>query len=197
LHGTGRRRASKVGKPSSTASRSRTDTVHQASPVGWIESPGRHDVRQGPFGQDCPTRSRTLAGMARRAVPALLVAAAALADARGEPTFALYAILAAVPALAVAALASFGDVLDGEPEASRQLQALLWTLALVLAVSGAAVRAPALRDGALPPLAVTALFACLVVLALEAAVGAARAAVERPARERPRPSAAGELRRAA
>jgi hypothetical protein len=137
--------------------------------------------------------------MARRAVPALLVAAAAFADVSGERSLALYALLAAVPALAVAALSGLGELLDGEAEPSRQLQLLLSTLALVLAVVGASVRGPAVSGGALPPLAGSALVACLVLLGLEAAVRAARAAVERPPRRRrPLPTAvAEELRDAA
>lgn len=130
-------------------------------------------------------------------MPALLVAAAAVADASSEPALALYALLLAIPALALAALAAFGELLEGEPPASGQLQALLWALALLLVVLGAAVRAPAVRDGALPPLAVSALVACLGVLALEAVVGAGRAAVERPARPRRPARVADELREAA
>ena len=135
--------------------------------------------------------------MARRALPALLVAAAALADASGEAGLALYLLLAAVPALACAALASFGELLDGETGPGRQLGLLLSAVALALVVGGAAVRAPTARDGDLPAFAGSALFACLVVLALEAAVGAACAAVERPARTRPRVHAVEELRDAA
>lgn len=136
--------------------------------------------------------------MARRALPALLVAAAALADELGHERLALYALLAAVPALAVSGLSALGDVLDGQTEASRQLQALLSGIGLLLVVAGAAVRSPGVDDAGLPPLAVTALVATLAVLALEAAVGAGRAAVERPSRRRlRRTEAPDELREAA
>ena len=137
--------------------------------------------------------------MARRAVPALLVAAAAVADAAGAPGLALYALLAAVPALAFAGLVGFGELLDGDSGPNRQLQTLLRALAIALVITGAAVRAPAVGDGDLPPLAGTALFACLVVLALEAFAGAAGAAVERPPRRRPvsAEDTAEELREAA
>jgi len=141
--------------------------------------------------------SRTLVGMARRAMPALLVAAAALADVLGDRNLALYALLAAVPALAVALLAAFGDVLEGDAEPSRQLQTLLCGVGLLLVVVGATVRAPAVRDADLPPLAVSTLVACLAVLALEAAVGAGRAAVERPARRGRAEAQPDELREAA
>jgi hypothetical protein len=135
--------------------------------------------------------------MARRALPALLVAAAAAADATGEHQLALYALLAAVPAAAVASLAAFGEVLDGAAAPSRQLQALLGAVGLALILTGAAVRAPAVLDEGVPTPAATALVAALAVFALEAAVGAGRAAVERPPR-RVRPALpADELRDAA
>ena len=134
--------------------------------------------------------------MARRAVPALLVAAAALADGRGETQLALYALLLAIPGLALIGLSAFGELLDGSDEPARQVQALLCAVALGLTVVGAAVRAPAARAGDLPALAGSALVACLVALAIEAAVGAARVAVERPPRRRPA-RAAEELREAA
>jgi hypothetical protein len=141
--------------------------------------------------------SRTFVGMVRRALPAMLVAVVALADALGDRHLALYALLGAVPALAVAVLAAFGDVLEGRAEPSRQLQTLLSGFGLLLVVAGATVRAPAVRDGDLPPLAVSTLVACLVVLALEAALGAGRAAVERPARRRGSEPQPEQLREAA
>ena len=131
-------------------------------------------------------------------MPALLVAAAALADASGERSLALYALLAAVPALAVVGLTVLGELLDGDAEPSRQLQAILSALALSLVVAGASARAPAVGEDGLPPLAGSSLIACLVLLALEAGVCAARAAVERPPRQRPvRAAAPDELREAA
>jgi hypothetical protein len=141
-------------------------------------------------------RPRTFVGMARRALPALLVAAAALADASGETGLALYALLAAVPLLAFAGLDALGELLDGSTEVGRQLQALLCAVTLALVLVGAAVRAPAVRDGELPALAGSTLFACLVALALEALVAAGRAAVERPPRRRGTASV-DELREAA
>jgi hypothetical protein len=135
--------------------------------------------------------------MARRALPALLVAAAALADAAGERNVSLYALLGAIPALAFAGLAALGELLDGRIEPGRQLQTLLWAVALALVVGGAAVRAPAVGDGDLPTFAGSALFACLVVLALEALVAAAGAAVERPPRRRGLTLPGEDLREAA
>jgi hypothetical protein len=122
--------------------------------------------------------------MARRPLPALLVAATALADASGRHDLALYALLLAVPGAAAAGLAVYGELLDGSAEPSRQLQVFLWPVALLLILGGTAVRAPAIHDDAVPPLATSALVGVLAVLALETLVGAGRVAVER--RTRPR-----------
>jgi hypothetical protein len=108
--------------------------------------------------------------MARRAIPVALVVAAAAADGAGAHGLAFYALLLAVPAAAAAALAAFGQVLDGAPE---HLHALLWTIVLGLLVTGAAVRAPEVTQGAVPALGRSALVACLVVFCVQAALSAA------------------------
>jgi hypothetical protein len=107
--------------------------------------------------------------MARRAIPVGLVVVAAAADGGGAHTLAFYALLLAVPAAAVAVLEAFGHVLDG---AGDHLHALLWALVLALVVVGAAVRAPAVTEGAVPPLARSALLACLVVFCVQAVLAA-------------------------
>ena len=109
--------------------------------------------------------------MARRALPVGLVIAAAAADGAGFHGVAFYALLLAVPAAAVAALESFGHVLDG---ADEHLHALLWTVVLALVVVGCAVRAPAIAQGSVPTLARSALLGCLVVFCVQAVVSAAR-----------------------
>jgi hypothetical protein len=108
--------------------------------------------------------------MTRRAVPVGLVIAAAAADGAGVHGLAFYALLLAVPAAAVAALEAFGNVLDGGNE---HLHALLWTIVLALVVVGAAVRAPAVTEGAVPAAAHSALLACLAVFCVQAVVAAA------------------------
>jgi hypothetical protein len=108
--------------------------------------------------------------MTRRAVPVGLVIAAAAADGAGVHELAFYALLLAVPAAAVAALEAFGHVLDG---AEEHLHALLWTVVLALVVVGAAVRAPAIAQGAVPGLARSALLACLAIFCVQAVVAAA------------------------
>ena len=103
--------------------------------------------------------------MARQAIPVGLVVAAAAADGAGAHELAFYALLLAVPAAAVVALDTFGELLDG---AQNHLHALLWTVVLALIVVGAAVRAPAVTEGAVPTLARSALLACLVIFCVQA-----------------------------
>jgi hypothetical protein len=108
--------------------------------------------------------------MARRGIPVGLVVAAAAADGAGAHGVAFYALLLAVPAAAAAALEAFGHVLD---RATDHLHALLWTVVLVLVVAGAAVRAPAVTEGAVPGLARSALVACLAIFCVQAVVALA------------------------
>jgi hypothetical protein len=107
--------------------------------------------------------------MSRRLIPVALVIAAAAADGAGAHGLAFYALLLAVPAVAVAALEAFGRVLDG---ADEHLHALLWTLVLGLVVVGATVRAPAVTQGSVPVLARSALLGCLAVFCVQAVVAA-------------------------
>ena len=119
------------------------------------------------------SRSRLLS-VARRAVPAGLVVAAAFADASGSPRFAFYALLTLVPVAAAVALGAYGDLveepLSPEDAAPRALQVWCWGLLLALAVVSAAARAPSLAQGLVPKLATTALIACIVVLCIEGVV---------------------------
>jgi hypothetical protein len=105
--------------------------------------------------------------MARRAIPIGLVVAAAAADGAGAHELAFYALLFAVPAVAMVALDEFGELLDG---GRNHLHALLWTIVLGLTVVGAAVRAPAVTDGAVPALARSALLGCLAIFLVQAVV---------------------------
>jgi hypothetical protein len=98
------------------------------------------------------------------------VVAAAAADGAGVHGIAFYALLAAVPAAAVAALDAFGEMLD---DAGSRLHALLWAVVLALTVAGAAVRAPAVTEGTVPAVARTALVACLAIFCVQAVVSLA------------------------
>jgi hypothetical protein len=141
-------------------------------------------------------RAQLLLSVTRRAVPAGLVVAAAFADASGSPRLAFYALLALVPVAAAVALGAYGDLveepLSPEDSAPRSVQALCWGLLVVLAVVGAAARAPSIGQAVVPKLAATALIACVVLLCVEGLVElvgqARRPRVRRPGRleEEPR-----------
>jgi hypothetical protein len=103
----------------------------------------------------------------------LLVAAAAVADGRGAHHAAFDALLAAVPFTAVAALRAFDAWLGGRDVPLRGLQALLWAAALALVVLSCAARSTAAQTHSLPPLAASALAACLGVFALKVLVALA------------------------
>jgi len=112
--------------------------------------------------------------VARRSIPVGLVLAAALLGGAGSHTLSVYALLAAVPAVAVAALGAFGDWLEeGTPLGQASpgaLGALLWGLALCFVVAASASRPLLLMEGAASGLAHSALVACLVALSLESIV---------------------------
>jgi hypothetical protein len=106
----------------------------------------------------------------RRALLASLVAVAPLADAAGAHGLAFWALAAAIPVACACGLASFGSFLDDRLDAVASLQALLWIPALLLLLTAAAARGPALATASVPRLGVTALVACVAVLALKAVV---------------------------
>lgn len=124
--------------------------------------------------------------MLRRTLPAALAAAAALADAAGSHGLAFDALLGAIPFAAVSGLEVFGAYLDDRRESLLGLQALLWSLALVLLVLSCAARSPASETHALPALGWSALVASLAVFAVKAVLAVApqlrRAALVRPAK---------------
>ena len=109
--------------------------------------------------------------MGRRLLPAGLVMIAAVADSTGAHSFALYALLLAVPFAAVAALLSFGEYLDSESSSVAALQALLWAASVVLLVLSCAVRRHAIHT--VPPLAVSSMFMCLGIFGVKATIAVA------------------------
>lgn len=119
-------------------------------------------------------------------LPGLLAVAAAYADSRGAHGLAFYALLAAIPLSAVAALESFGGYLEDRGDGVLGVQALLWTFALGLLVLSCAARSGAGEATTLPALGASALAASLGVFALKAVVAAApwlrRLALLRPAK---------------
>ena len=94
--------------------------------------------------------------------------AAAAADGAGMHGVAFYALLAAVPAVAAAALGAYGEALE---RGSGRQHAYLWGIVLALTVAGAAVRAPALAEGTVPALARSAVVVCLAIFCAQAIAG--------------------------
>lgn len=115
--------------------------------------------------------------MALRSLTAALLVAAAAADAASASGLAFYFLLAVVPGAGAAALAAYGEVVEGRRTGG---QALLWGVVLALVVLGAAVRSSAPADGPAPAAAV-AFGACLAALSLEALLAVAAEARSRPA----------------
>jgi hypothetical protein len=117
--------------------------------------------------------------MTRRALSPSLVVAAVLADAQGEHRLAFYLLFAAIPALAVSAIAAFGDYMEGSSPIFVSVNVLVLALVLV----GTALRAPALVDGSVPTVALSALVLALGLLAAQGVLELARGRLER---QRPR-----------
>lgn len=102
--------------------------------------------------------------MVQRWLPVSFALVAAGAEAAGARQLSLYLLLAAVPVVAVGALSAFGELLDaraaGPAEPVTALDPLLYAVALLLLVSGAAAGSPAF-----------AISACLAVFALQVLLG--------------------------
>ena len=96
----------------------------------------------------------------RRWLPITIVLAAAVAEAVGLGQIAFYLLLVAVPLVAATALTMFGELLDSRFDPAESLQALLYGVALLLLVAGAAAGSTAF-----------ALSACLATFALQALLG--------------------------
>jgi len=103
-----------------------------------------------------------------RGIPVVLVIGAAAADGARMHGVAFYALLAAVPAVAAAALGAYGEALEA---GESRLHAWLWGVVLALTVVGAAVRAPALAEGTVPALARSSVIACLAIFCAQAIAG--------------------------
>ena len=106
--------------------------------------------------------------MTCRLASVALVVGAALADAAGSHALAYYALVAAVPTAAVAALCALGAMLDGSAAGplDRRL-AILSALAAPLVLLGAASRAPLVEGASPPPLGIFAVVTCLGLFALQ------------------------------
>ena len=96
----------------------------------------------------------------RRWLPIAIALAAAGAEAFGGPGLAFNLVLLAVPVTAVGALIAFGELLDNPVEPAEALEPLLFGVALLLLVAGAAANAPGF-----------AISGCLVVFGVQALLG--------------------------
>ena len=115
--------------------------------------------------------------MSTRAASIVLVLGAALADASGQHAAAYWALVAAVPVVALAGLSGLGDVLDGSASSPHDRGiAALSALALPFVLLAAAVRAPLLAAGPPPAVGITAVVGALAVFAVQALVAATAAA---------------------
>jgi len=110
-------------------------------------------------------------GVRRCAISAALVLGAVVADGEHARGIALYLVLAAIPAVAVTALSFFGDLVEGSADSDAgAVYVGLTSLALVLLLIGAAVRANTLAHSAIPALGVSTLVGALALLGLQLAV---------------------------
>ncbi|HEV8688321.1 MAG TPA: hypothetical protein VGQ84_13655 [Gaiellaceae bacterium] len=104
----------------------------------------------------------------------LLLLAAIVADAAGEHALAFYLVLAGVVTTAHAALEAYGRVVElpGTTPAvgAARLQSALGACALALVLVAAAVRAPAVADGVVPALGLSALVGSLALLVVASAL---------------------------
>lgn len=99
-------------------------------------------------------------------IPALLLAVALAVG----PAVGLYLVLAAIPVLAGAALAFYGELVDGSADADAgALHVGLAGLALLLVVIGGAARANAL-DSAVPALGYSTVVGALGLLTIQLTV---------------------------
>lgn len=93
--------------------------------------------------------------MSRQLWPVALIVSAALADTADRPSLAFYLLLAAIPVIVAATLASYGDLVAGEGGSPGRTA--LWIVALVVVVA----------TSALPTLGTAALMTALVLVGIQ------------------------------
>ena len=93
--------------------------------------------------------------MSRQLWPVALVVSAALAETAGRPSLSFYLLLAAIPVIVAAALASYGDLVAGE--GGSPARTALWTVALAVVIATVA----------LPTLGNAALMVCLALVGIQ------------------------------
>lgn len=104
----------------------------------------------------------------------LVLLAAIFADTLGAHGAAFYLLLGAVVVTAHTTLQAYGRVVELPGNSpllgAARMQAALGVAALALVVVAAAVRAPALGDGTVPPVGLSSVVASLALLGLQGAV---------------------------
>jgi hypothetical protein len=106
----------------------------------------------------------------RELLPVALVFLASIGDAAHASTLSFYLLLAAVPAIVVAGLASLEELIQGA-SSNRRAVAMLHVVTLLLVLVAAALRAPLRAEGTVPPAAISAVVACLAVFTAQALIG--------------------------
>ncbi len=140
-----------------------------------VNEPAMSLSSKSTTGASVTERSARLRGesgaVPRTALSATLLVSALLMDGAGARTLAFYLVLAAIPAVAISALSFFGDLVEGSADdEAGALYVGLTSLALVLLVIGAAVRANAVSDAALPALGTSAVVGSLALIGLQLTV---------------------------
>jgi hypothetical protein len=120
----------------------------------------------------------------RELLPAALVLLVTITDAAHASTLSFYLLLAAVPCIVVAGLASLEELVQPDARPYRRAVGILHIVVLVLVLVAAALRAPLRAEGTVPRAAVSAVIACLVVFAIQAVIGALPAIKRTLARQR-------------
>lgn len=100
-----------------------------------------------------------------------LVLLVTVTDAANASTLSFYLLLAAVPAIVVAGLASLEELLQPGALPHRCVVARLHVVTLLLVLVAAALRAPLRAEGTVPRAAISAVIVCLVVFAIQALIG--------------------------
>src|SRR5262249_40258752 len=120
---------------------------------GRVAQPGEcsgHAAETNGGTSDCVANLRLVR---RSLISAALVLGAVVADGADARELTLYLVLAAIPAVAIAALGFFGELVEGSADAEAgAVYVGLSSLALVLLVIGAAVRSNTLPDHAVSAL---------------------------------------------
>ena len=106
----------------------------------------------------------------RELLPVALVLLVIVTDAAHAASFSFYLLLAAVPAIVVAGLASLEELVQPGARPHCRALGMLHVVALLLVLISAALRAPLRAEGAVPQAAVSAVIACLVVFAIQALI---------------------------